>query len=325
MNHEAISGSSTLTTQEINTFHQQGYLGPIDLYDRAVMKNSWRANRTQVFDRTMAVYPNVEATTSVSIANYDRHLDIDYLAAHVCHPGIVGRLAGILGPDILCWRSEFFPKYPGDEGTDWHQADTFAHASGKPQVVWPSDEKFGGAVTVWTAFTDATIEMGCLQFIPGTHQTMFYDEMKGMHYDPASRNKTEKDGVKRGFLGYDYRSLQKDPNWKPNESDAVSMVMRAGQFVIFWSTLMHASHPHLGKTKDMRLGFASRYVPTSVKIYPDTESINEYGDEISLEKYGAVLVSGTNVFTHNRIRTHTTRGMRFPVYQTSAARPSVVA
>ena len=54
---------------------------------------------------------------------------------------------------------------------------------------------------------------------------------------------------KRGFFGYDYRELQIDPNWKPNEEDAVSMEMKAGQFIIFWSTLMHASHPHTGSTK----------------------------------------------------------------------------
>jgi len=50
--------------------------------------------------------------------------------------------------------------------------------------------------------------------------------------------------VRRGFYGYDYRQLQKDPNWSPDESQAKSMVMRQGQAVMFWSTIMHASHPH---------------------------------------------------------------------------------
>jgi 3-oxoadipate enol-lactonase len=34
---------------------------------------------------------------------------------------------------------------------------------------------------------------------------------------------------------------------------------------------MHASHPHSGKTSEMRLGFASRYVPSSVRVYPDVD------------------------------------------------------
>ena len=102
--------------------------------------------------------------------------------------------------------------------------------------------------------------------------------------------------------------MQKDPDWKPDESKAISMIMLPGQTIMFWSTLMHASLPHRGKTNAMRLGFAARYVPTSVKIYPDTEYVEEYGGRVSLEKYGAVLVAGYNEYTHNRIATHTTRG-----------------
>ena len=186
---------------------------------------------------------------------------------------------------MLYWRTEFFPKYPGDEGTDWHQADTFANASGTPQIVWPEAEEFGGTITVWTAFTEAGIDTAALQFIPGTHRSMHYDETKRMHYDPDRVNAADKDGVRRGFFGYDYRELQVDPHWKPDESKAVSMVMRPGQFVVFSSTLMHASHPHEGKSKDMRLGFASRYVPTSVRVYPDSDYVEEYGGRISLKDY----------------------------------------
>ena len=121
-------------------------------------------------------------------------------------------------------------------GTDWHQADTFAHASGAPQIVWPGGSGFGGAITVWTALTDVTEENGCLRFIPGTHEEMFYDESKEMNYTPEMVNALEKDGIKRGFFGYDYRNLQKDANFVPDESKAVSIEMKAGQSVMFWST-----------------------------------------------------------------------------------------
>ena len=74
---------------------------------------------------------------------------------------------------------------------------------------------------------------------------------------------------------------------------------------------MHASHPHSGKTKETRLGYAARYVPTSVRIYPYSDVLEEYGGRVSLERYGAVLVSGENKFSHNRIATHTTKGKLF--------------
>jgi len=40
---------------------------------------------------------------------------------------------------------------------------------------------------------------------------MFYDESKEMKFCPEMTNKIEKGGMKRGFFGYDYRNLQKDP------------------------------------------------------------------------------------------------------------------
>jgi non-heme Fe2+,alpha-ketoglutarate-dependent halogenase len=302
----------SLSADELRSFHERGYFGPFDLYDPDEIKALWRRERIRLMDRSMAVYPDVDAVSGVTnIANYDRHLDNEFLAEHVCRPGIVDRVSSILGPNVLCWRTEFFPKHPGDEGTDWHQADTFANASGAPQIIWPEHRDFGGTVTAWAAFTDADMETACLQFIPGTHRTMFYDETKRMHYDPERVNREEKGGMRRGFFGYDYRQLQKDPDWKPDESKAVPMIMKAGQCILFWSTMMHASYPHLGKVKQMRMGFVARYVPTEVRIYSDTEFVEEYGGKISLERYGAVLVAGQNQFDYNRIATHTTTGKPF--------------
>jgi len=300
------------TPEELRAFQERGYAGPFTVYEPEEMKALWRRERLQLMDRSKAVYDTETLSGNTNIANYDRHLDSAFLADHIMRPEIVDRVTSALGPNVLCWRTEFFPKYPGDEGTDWHQADTFANASGTPQILWPEgDEDFGGTITVWTAFTEANEERGSLQFIPGTHRTMHYDETKRMHYDPQRINSEEKDGVRRGFFGYDYRELQIDPNWKPDESKAVSMVMRPGQAIMFWSTLMHASHPHAGKTNEMRMGFAARYVPTCVKVYPGSEEIEEYGGRVSLEKYGAVLVAGVDEFGHNRLATHTTRGRGF--------------
>lgn len=299
-----------LDAAEVAAFHERGYWGPFAVYEPDEMRSAWRRERLRLLDRSRAAY-GVEAGDS-SIANYDRHLDSAFLADHVCRPELVDRVSSVLGPDVLCWRTEFFPKYPGDEGTDWHQADTFANASGQPQIVWPEAVKeFGGTITVWTAFTEANEETGCLQFIPGSQQTMHYDETKRMHYDPGRVNRLDKDGVRRGFFGYDYRELQVDPDWTPDESRAVSMVMRPGEAIMFWSTMMHASHPHAGRTNEMRMGFAARYVPTCVQVYPGTDEIEEYGGRVRLDRYGAVLVCGRNEFTHNRIATETTRGHAF--------------
>ncbi|WP_394824668.1 chlorinating enzyme [Pendulispora albinea] len=298
-----------LTPEQCAQFRRDGYIGPFDLYTPEEAQKRYKVIRAQLFNREHAVF---ELPHDSLIANYDRHLDVDLLSEHIMRRELVDKVSSILGPDVLCWRSEMFPKYPGDEGTDWHQADQFAHASGKPQIVWPGEERFGGTITVWTALTDATEEMGCLRFVPGTHEEMFYDESKKMEFRPDQMNALAKDGIKRGFFGYDYRSLQKDPDWKPDESQARSIIMKAGQFVIFWSTLMHSSYPNSSKDK-MRLGFASRYVPTSVRVYPDTDYVEEFGSKISLHKYGTVLVKGEDRHKWNRVVTKNTRGYEFKI------------
>ncbi|MEU7332874.1 chlorinating enzyme [Streptomyces parvus] len=314
MTQNAGPGEFALTPEELAQFHQNGFFGPFKVYEIEEMRKIWRTERLSLMDRSQAIYREEAAQSgNTNISNYDRHLDNDFLADHVCNPRITEKVAGVLGPDVLCWRTEFFPKYPGDEGTDWHQADTFANASGSPQIVWAGDEHvhFGGTLTVWTAFTEANEDTGCLQFMPGSHQQMMYDETKKMHYAPDRINAEVKGGVPRGFFGYDYRELQIDEDFVPDESKAVPMVMRPGEAIMFWSTLMHASLPHNGKTEEMRLGFANRYVPTSVRVYPDTTEIIEYGGRVSLERFGSVLVSGTNAYDHNVIATQTTTGHPF--------------
>jgi non-heme Fe2+,alpha-ketoglutarate-dependent halogenase len=310
-----------LGSEQLAKFRSNGFIGPFDLYGAEEIRQTYKKLRGEIFDRTRAIY-KLDHTSR--LAGYDRHLDIDFFSQHIIRKEIVDKVQGILGPDIICWRSEMFPKYPGDEGTDWHQADTFAHASGEPQIIWPMDSRFGGSLTVWTAVTDATEETGCLRFMPGTHEEMFYDESKGMEYRPENVNTVEKGGMKRGFFGYDYRNLQKDPDFVPDENLAVSVPMRAGQFVIFWSTLMHASLPNVSKNKT-RLGFTARYVPACVKVYPDTTTVNEYGTVLGLEKYGVVLVAGEDVYKHNRTRTDSERGYRFVMASEAAVKEPVLA
>ncbi|HEV7368932.1 chlorinating enzyme [Arenibaculum sp.] len=301
-----------LSPEEVELFHTRGYLGPYDLFGQDEMKAHWRRERLRLFDRSRAPYP--DAQPGSGIYDYDRHFDIDFLSDVVVRPELVHRMMSLLGPDVICWRTEFFPKYPGDEGTDWHQADTFGGADGIPHLIWPEGSDFGGAVTAWIAFTDATEETGCMQFIPGTQRTMYYDESKGMHYDLERVNKKEVNGVLRGFFGYDWREIQKDPDWIPDESKAVSVPCKAGQFLIFPSTLMHASLPHQGKSREPRIAWTCRYVPTSVSVYErmrETNVVHELGGSFSLDNYGVVLVAGRDEHGRNKVRERTMTGKPF--------------
>src|SRR5260370_21604407 len=101
-----------LTPEQVAQFETQGYLKPFKVYEPEEMKTLWRRERLRLIDRTHAVYQEEAAQAgNTNISNYDRHLDSSFLADHICRPQIVDRLVNILASDILCWRTEFFPKY----------------------------------------------------------------------------------------------------------------------------------------------------------------------------------------------------------------------
>lgn len=301
-----------LTEDERDFFFENGYVKPFKVYEPEEMDAAWRQVRLQLLDRRHAAYRENSFSNGNNLANYDRHLDVPFLGQHICNPRIVHRIRSLMGNDLLCWRTEFFQKNPGEAGTDWHQAATFKGPAGKPHIIWPDDTGRRGTLTAWCAFTDVKRETACLAIVPGTHNMMHYDENKKMIYDPERNHRdVVKNGVRRGMWGYDYRDLQVDPNWVPDESKAVYFEMKKGEVVIFWSTVLHSSLPHQGLTKEARVGFSARFVPPQVLIHPDTDVLTEFGGEVSLENYGAVVVSGENRYTHNRVRSTNMRGEPF--------------
>ncbi len=285
-----------LSEADVNFFYENGYLGPFTLFQPEEMTSLFEEVRMDLLDAHNAPFPN-------SKLNYDRHLDLPQLNQIINNPKVVHRISSILGPDVLSWRTEWFPKYPGDEGTDWHQAESFVEFEGTEKLVpTAAEEGRPWELTAWVSMGESTKENGCLKVMPKTHRTWFFDEKKNIKFEPENFNKKViNTGEKAGFYGYDYDKLKLDPNWKPDEEKAVHMVMKPGQFCIFTSRCMHGSNPNT--TKDStRFGWATRFVPTHVKVYADQDSFHHFGEELPLDKYSTVLVLGEDRYKHNRVR-----------------------
>ncbi|WP_437755424.1 chlorinating enzyme [Sorangium sp. So ce1389] len=284
------NGDSSAAEQDKAFFDENGYIGPFTIYEPEVVNAMWKQLRMQLLDKKKAIYGNNKM-------NYDRHLDIKILSDIVSHPDIVRRVQSILGPNILCWRTEWFPKYPGDEATTWHQAESFVAFEGESKLVPTQPHDGSWELTVWFAFTDAKRDTACLKVIPRTHRTWFFDERRNVPYDPSMPMK----GTGAGFYGYDFEKLKIDPEWEPDESQAIHFEMQAGQVLMFTSRCLHGSEPNI--TKDQtRMGFAIRYVPTDVKVYSKHNGqYVHFGEVFPLDKYAAMLVAGEDTFAHNKI------------------------
>ena len=285
-----------LSEAETSFFYQNGYLGPFTLCQPEEMVSLFEEVRMDLLDTHNAPFPK-------SKLNYDRHLDLQALNQIINNPKVVHRISSILGPDVLSWRTEWFPKYPGDEGTDWHQAESFVEFEGTEKLVpTAAEEGRPWELTAWIAMSESTKENGCLKVMPGTHRTWFFDEKRNVPFEPENFNqKVISTGEKAGFYGYDYDKLKLDPTWKPDEEKAVHMVMKPGQFCIFTSRCMHGSNPNSSQSST-RFGWATRFVPTHVKVYAGQDSFHHFGEELPLDKYSTVLVLGEDRYHHNRVR-----------------------
>ncbi|GAA3753320.1 chlorinating enzyme [Salinactinospora qingdaonensis] len=288
-----------LTEEQVNFFQENGFVGPFDLYSADEAPLLW--NQAMI-EMVMSQNKPHDST----IINYDRHLDCNTLSEHISRPEIVHKLRSLIGDDILCWKSNIFKKEPGEAGTGWHQVEAFVvgetTTSATPSLQYTEESRYPTQeLTVWTAFSPADREHGCLRFIPGSHKKWYYDETK-----PLERNVESKS---HDFFGYDYSELKLDKDWDPDKEEIVEMVMQPGQFVIFLAKCIHGSLPNVSDTT--RLGYASRYVSPSVKVYENVDSLTEFGDTINLDYFGTVLVSGEDKYGYNRIHERNLNGFEF--------------
>lgn len=137
-------------------------------------------------------------------------------------PPITSVVAGVLGPDIDCFNSQFIFKNPGAWGQPWHQDSLYFNFDRYPQV------------GVWVATSPATEVNGCLYIAPGSHT------------EPLHRHVPDfRPGANLGYLevvDYDF-------------SGAVPVLMDPGDVLVFHSFLLHRSGDNTSSARRTALVF----------------------------------------------------------------------
>lgn len=163
--------------------------------------------------------------------NQKPHLLFPWLAQLVRDACILDSVEEILGPDLLCWSSQFFAKPAGDPGyVSWHQDGTYWGLS-SPEVV-----------TAWLAFTPSTPESGCMRVIPGTHRET------APHADTFAPDNL----LSRG------QEIAVDVDL----GRAVDIVLQPGEMSLHHVLIFHGSEPN--RSALPRIGYAMRFIPTRV-------------------------------------------------------------
>jgi hypothetical protein len=160
------------------------------------------------------------------------HLLFAWLAKLVRRSAILDAVEDLYGPDLLCWTTNFFIKEGADPAfVSWHQDSTYWGLS-RPDVV-----------TAWVAFTEAADTNGAMEYIPGSHKL---DQMP--HRDSFAKNNLLTRGQEV--------MVEVDP------SKRRTITLHPGEMSLHHVRLVHGSPPN--RSNDRRIGFAIRYIPTSV-------------------------------------------------------------
>ncbi|MDQ6620284.1 MAG: phytanoyl-CoA dioxygenase family protein [Pseudomonadota bacterium] len=191
------------------------------------------------------------------------HLLFTWLADLVRNTNIVDAIEDLYGPNLFCWTTNFFIKEANNPAfVSWHQDSTY----------WGLDRP--DVVTAWVALTPANTGNGAMGFIPGTHTR---DQIP--HRDTFAKNNL----LTRG----------QEVAVEVDESQAVTIGLQPGEMSLHHVRLVHGSPPN--PSNDRRIGFAIRYIPTSVAQVAGEDS--------------ATLVRGVDTFHHFEHEPRPTRDM----------------
>ena len=150
-----------LSFTQIEQFHDQGFLAPIDLVSEG--------DAGELYRKFCAVEDSCGEDVSQRF-RIKAHLPFPWLCDLIRHPRLLDVIEDIIGPTVLCWGATFFIKKPGDQRfISWH-TDSFFYGTRPAETL-----------TAWVSFNASNTESGCIQFIPGTHKSVAAHEL---HPDP---------------------------------------------------------------------------------------------------------------------------------------------
>ena len=213
----------SLSPGQVERYRTEGYHFPVDLLS---------AGETAELRGRLEDYERRTGGPIHGAMRHKTHLLFTWLNDLVRHPAILDVVEDVLGPNLLCWSSNFFIKEANDPSfVSWHQDATY----------WGLDKP--DVVTVWVALTPANRVNGCMKFKPGSHRLQIE------HRDT--------------FDKYNLLTRGQEIAVTVDEADAVYVELKPGQGSLHHVLLAHGSAPN--RSRDRRIGYAIRYIPTHVR------------------------------------------------------------
>lgn len=233
-----------LTPQQVAAYERDGYVCPVEAFSTEQAR-TWRG-KLEAFERA-------QGQKMTRGHNFKPHLLFPWVDEIVHAPEVLDAVEDLIGPDIRLFHLSVWPKDPGSGAyVSWHQDATYF-------ALEPACH-----VTAWVALTDAPIEAGCMEVVPGSHR---------LGQLPHAEIQDPENLLSRGqALAGDF-----------DRSRTVHMPVKAGQFSLHHTHLVHNSRPN--RSNDRRIGLGISYIPTWARCTSST-------------RVTAMLVRGTDTYGH---------------------------
>jgi non-heme Fe2+,alpha-ketoglutarate-dependent halogenase len=234
--------AGSLTQAQVEHIRREGYAFPFDAIPAAEA-----ASYVAKLDSYDAILGE-EAQKQLKIK---AHVAAPWIVALARNKNILDAVESVIGPDILLFGTSMFSKKARDvRFVSWHQDAAYYGLD-------PQQE-----VTCWVGLTDADTENGCMRVMPGSH--LGADAVHDETYDP--QNMLGRGQTIRGI----------------DDSKAVYMPVKAGQFSMHHERTIHGSMPNPSDRR--RVGISFFYMPTHVRS--------------TIGRRTATLVRGTDKYGH---------------------------
>lgn len=233
-----------LSTEAVAAYRRDGFLPAVE------------ALKPEEADTLRSKLESFEADLGREPEAADRrklHVRLPWMRDLVEDRRILDAVEALIGPDILVFNSTFFIKEPGTAAvTAWHQDSTFFGLD-------PHEH-----VTAWVAFSDASLEAGCMEFLVGSHRLG--------QLPHAGR-------AAQGSINHGGQTIAVPLD----DTNRVHAPLRRGQFSLHHTLVVHQSAPN--RTAGRRIGLGISYIPTRVR-------------HRGTRRMSATLVAGEDRFGH---------------------------
>ncbi len=217
--------SAAFGAAEVESFGRDGFFAPIEVFSAA--EAGALRERLEGFEAILPpgpVHPQYRRKL---------HVRLPWMRDLVEDPRLLAVMRQVLGPDILVFTSTFFVKEANSPTiAAWHQDATYFGLE-PPELV-----------ACWIALSDASVEAGCMRFLPGSHR---WGQLRHAAQTVASSVNAGAQSIAEGF----------------DQGTPVHAPLKAGEVSLHHALTVHDSAPN--RTADRRIGLSISYLRGDVR------------------------------------------------------------